>query len=260
MSQTKLRVRCTAWCLAMALLAAAGSSVQAQDVLDSTVQVQTRINQEAARSQQRINQLADEAEDLAGQYRQVLRETETLRIYNEQLGRIVQRQREEIAGIDAQLEAVAETDRGIIPLMLEMIDTFEQIVRADVPFRIDERLGRAAALRDIIDRADVTTSEKYRRIMEAYQVEMEFGRTTEAYQAPLGDTGRTVDFLRIGRTLLFYQTLDGTQSGWFNPGTRQFEALPAIWNASVRDGLRIARNQAAPDLVTLPVPAPEQAQ
>ena len=64
---------------------------------------------------------------------------------------------------------------------------------ADVPFRIEERRARVQRLRDMMDQAEVTASEKYRRVMEAYQGELEFGRTTEAYSETLPTTGQTVD-------------------------------------------------------------------
>ena len=75
--------------------------------------------------------------------------------------------------------------------MLEMIDTLGQIVEADIPFRIHERRARVVRLRDMMDQAEVTASEKYRRVMEAYQGELEFGRTTEAYSDTLPTTGQT---------------------------------------------------------------------
>ena len=108
--------------------------------------------------------------------------------------------------------------------------------------------------------ADVTTFEKYRRVMEAYQGELEYGRTTEAYSGPLPTTGQTVDFLRIGRTLLIYQTPDQQTTGWFNPSTRTFEELPDRYRLEVKEGLSIARNEKAPNLVVLPVPGPEEAE
>jgi hypothetical protein len=220
------------------------------------VQTQTQMNQQAQQTQQRINQLAQEADDMLSTYRQVIRETESLRVYNGQLERVVANQREERAGIERTLTELENTNRGIVPLIIEMIDMLDRIVEADVPFRIEERRNRVAELKAIIDRADVTTSEKYRRVMEAYQIEMEYGRTTESYQAELADTGRNVDFLRVGRTLLIWQSLDGQNQGWFNPNTRSWESLDNRYRNAIRDGLRIAKNQAAPNLVVLPVPAP----
>lgn len=233
---------------------------QAQEVLENTVGTQTRINTDAAASQRRITQLAQQTSDLIAEYRGVIRETESLRTYNDQLQKVVSDQRAEVVSINQQLEGLEDTNRGVVPLMLEMIDALEQIVEADMPFRLEERRERVQRLRDMMDQADVTTSEKYRRIMEAYQGELEYGRTTEAYSEALPTTGQTVEFLRIGRTLLVYQTSDQATTGWFNPTTRTYEELPDRYRLEVKEGLSIARNEKAPNLVVLPVPGPEAAQ
>jgi TolA-binding protein len=246
--------------LPMTVVQAQGQQQAQARVLDSTVQVETGINQGSAKSQQRVSSLARQTQDLLAEYRTVVRETEALRIYNDNLERVVVDQRDEIQSINRQLQGLEETNRGVVPLMLEMIETLERIVEADIPFRIEERRARVQRLRDMMDQAEVTASEKYRRVMEAYQGELEFGRTTEAYSAALPTTGQTVDFLRVGRTLLVYQTSDGATTGWFNPATRAYEELPDRYRLDVRDGLAIARNEKAPDLVMLPVPGPEVAQ
>lgn len=247
--------------LGMAVTTAfAMSHGQAQELLDQSVGTESKINTDAAVSQRRISQLAQQTADLLAEYRGVVRETESLRIYNEQLQKVVTDQRSEIVSINNQLEGLESTNRGVVPLMLEMIDTLEQVVEADMPFRLEERRARVVRLRDMMDQADVTTSEKYRRIMEAYQGELEYGRTTEAYSEPLPTTGQTVEFLRIGRTLLVYQTSDQEITGWFNPATRTYEELPDKYRLEVKEGLAIARNEKAPNLVTLPVPGPEVAQ
>jgi hypothetical protein len=234
-------------------------SAQAQ-VLASTVNKEGKINSDAAVSQQRVTTLAQQTADLLAEYRAVVRETESLKIYNDQLEKVVFDQRAEIISIDQQLEGLEATNRGVVPLMLDMIERLGQIVEADMPFRLEERRARVVRLADMMDQADVTTSEKYRRIMEAYQGELEYGRTTEAYSEALPSTGQTVDFLRVGRTLLVYQTSDGETTGWFNPTTRQYEPLDDKYRLEVKQGLAIARNEKAPDLVTLPVPGPEVAQ
>ena len=236
-------------------------TAQAQSAgLDSSMQVEQKINRDGQQSQQRVSNLARQTQDLLTEYRAVVRETEALRIYNDNLERIVIDQRNEIESINRQLEGLEETNRGVVPLMLDMIEALGRIVEADIPFRIDERRERVERLRDMMDQAEVTASEKYRRVMEAYQSELEFGRTTESYSATLPTTGQTVEFLRVGRTLLVYQTSDASATGWFNPVTRSYEELPERYRLEVKDGLAIARNEKAPDLVTLPVPGAEVAQ
>ncbi len=225
-------------------------------VLDRSIDTENRITRNAAQVQAQINQVADQTEDIVSEYRALLNEIQSLRIYNDQLQRVVQSQEEEIVQINDDLANLEATNRDVVPLMIEMAETLPRLIRADVPFRLDERLGRAENLVDALDLADVTTSEKYRRILEAYLDEVELGRTTEAYGASLPN-GQEVNFLRVGRTLLFYQSLDGTETGWWNPNTRQFEQLDDSYRLPVSDGLAIAQNQVAPDLVRLPVPAPE---
>jgi len=231
----------------------------AQD-LESTVNTETEINQAASSSQKRVTQVAQQTADLLAEYRAVVRETESLKIYNDNLEKVVMDQRQEVVSINQQLSGLEATNRGIVPLMLEMIDTLDKIVENDMPFRLEERRARVLRLRDMMDQADVTASEKYRRVMEAYQGEMEFGRTTEAYAEALPSTGQTVDFLRVGRTLLVYQSSDQLTTGWFNPSTRKYENLPDRYRLEVKEGLAIARNEKAPDLVVLPVPGAEAAQ
>ena len=235
------------------------ASVSAQG-LDSTVQTETKINNDAAASQQRVSSLAKQTEDLLEEFRSVVREIESLKIYNENLEKVVTDQRNEVQSINRQLTGLEETNRGVVPLMLEMIETLGQIIEADIPFRLEERRARVARLASMMDQAEVTASEKYRRVMEAYQGELEYGRTTEAYSDTLPSTGQTVDYLRIGRTLLIYQTSDQADTGWFNPATRQFESLPDRYQLEVREGIAIAKNEKAPNLVTLPVPGPEVRQ
>lgn len=253
---TKLRTAGAVLTSTIGLLWLAGTQAQ---VLDSTIQAESRINTQAQASQERIDGLADQTGQLLTEYRKVVSETESLKIYNDQLEKIVNNQREELTSIDRQLAELENTNREVVPLMLEMVDALDRMVESDVPFRLEERRSRVLDMRDLLDSSEVTTSEKYRRLIELYQSELEYGRRTEAYRGDLPD-GQTVDFLRVGRTLLLYQSLDGTQTGWWNPENRQFERVGDEYRRSVADGLAIAGNQRAPDLVRLPVPAPVAAQ
>ncbi|MEM9531858.1 MAG: DUF3450 domain-containing protein [Pseudomonadota bacterium] len=236
------------------------STLSSADVLDSAVQTEQDTNQSTRQSQTRINALAEETEDLVAEYRRVLRETESLRVYNDQLERVVDNQRSEITAVNRQLEQLEATNRGVVPLLIDMIDTLEQIVEADVPFQLEQRRNVVLDLQNDVYRADVTTSEKYRRVMDAYQREIDMGRNTFSYTGKLPDTDRTVNFLVVGRTLLLYQSLDGESVGWWNPISRAWEDLDDSYVTPVTHAVRMANNQEAYNLVKLPVPAAGGAQ
>jgi hypothetical protein len=242
----------------VALLAGWAAVVQATPALvQTTVNEQTSTNRAAASSQAKINQLDDDTQTMLGDYRATLRETESLRRYNEQLELQIKSQQEEVVSIQQQIEEIERTNREIYPLMQRMVDTLDQFVKLDLPFLPAERSQRVATLKEIMNRADVSTAEKYRRILEAYSVEMEYGRTLEAYQGRLGagDDAPTVDFLRVGRVALMYQTLDGRQTGYWDAQAKAWKQ-DSKYKDAANKGLKVARKQVAPDLIIAPVPAP----
>lgn len=235
-------------------LAATGAFAQTE-----TVEKQVASDKTAAASQTRIDNLDASKVDAFQKYRTALARSESLDIYNKQLVRLVDSQVTEIASIKRQTEEIESIEVGALPLMIEMTETLKKIVDSDVPFLREERLDRIDTLRDLIDRADVSAGEKYRRIMEAYLVEAQFGRTIEAYRGELAQDGDvlTVDFLRFGRVGLYYQTLDGNVTGRWSAKAGQWEVLGSEYRREVRDGLRIAKKQAPPALLSLPFNAPE---
>ena len=236
--------------LTLPLTAGAGAL---EDAIDT--QVDTDIA--AQESQETIDNLDDETTDMLAQYRDILRQTQSLKTYNDQLEQLVSSQRNELDSISLQLENIETTQRDIVPLMSKMIEVLEQFVTLDIPFLQQERNDRLVALKTMMGRADVSLSEKYRRIMEAYQVETEYGRTIEAYQADLNKEGdnRTVDFLRIGRVNLYYLTLDGREAGVWDTESGQWQTLPDNYLQPIADGLKVARKQLPPDLMVLPLKA-----
>ena len=231
------------------------------ETLTSAIKEQARTDSASIKSQKKVDGLSEQTLELLSDYKSVLRQTDSLKIYNDQVARMVNSQQKEIDSLNNQISTIDQTNIEITPLMLKMVSTLEEFVVLDLPFQPEERKARVAKLRVMMDRADITTSEKYRKILEAYQIENEFGRTIEAYKGSLGegDAVRTYSFLRIGRVALLYQSLDGEETGHWNTRKGQFEELPDSYRSAVNQGLKIARKQAPPALIKLPVQAAEEA-
>jgi len=223
------------------------------------VTAEQRATDEAAQaSQNQINQMLDKKQDLSNKYAQIMAETDSLVKYNEHLSGQVKGQQTEMDSIEKQLQEIETTNREVQPLMQRMVDTLANFISLDIPFLLDERTKRIEHIKELLQRSDVSISEKYRSIMEAYQIELEFGRTFDSYQGTItvNGTAKTVEFVRLGRVSLMYQTLDGQETGYWDAANKKWVQDNSYSN-SVRDALRVAKKEGAPDLVTIPVPAPQ---
>ena len=226
---------------------------QLKPVIDSA----SKINESAQKSQTKIDKIADTMQGRLQQFKTVNKEIAGLTIYNKQLEKQIANQLLEMENINVSIDQVSVIDRQITPLMLKMITSLEQFVALDVPFLPKERANRLAALKELMDRADVASSEKFRRVLEAYQFEVDYGRTIESYSGLIDVDGqeREVDFLRIGRLDLIYLTKDGKKAGIWNTEASTFERLPDSNISQINKAIRIAKKQLAPDMLTLPVKA-----
>ncbi len=232
------------------------------DKLDQAIKVDTATNNTAIQSQKKIDNLSNQAQKALAEYRSATRQTETLKTYTSHLRELIKSQTEEKTSLQQQLEEIETTQQEIVPLILRMLNSLESFIQLDLPFLPTERQQRLSLLKDMMVRADVTHAEKFRRIMEAYQIENDYGKTIEAYRANLDINGNTssVDFLRMGRVALYYQRLDGSETGFWNRETKAWETLDSDYRNAIRKGLRMARKQTAPDLIIIPVPAAESAK
>jgi hypothetical protein len=232
-------------------------SVFAQTVDDVLRADQRRLNL-AQQSQERINTIVEGTRSLEDQYRAVNKEIDGLKVYNRLMEAQVEGQTATLEDISLSMDRVDVINRQIFPLMEKMIDALEQSIALDVPFLMEERAGRVADLKEIMERSDVTVAEKFRKVMEAYQIENDYGNSTEYYTESLTIDGATRSFnmLRIGRIGLFFQSDDTKITGRWNNDARQWEVDNSARN-EVRKGLRMARQLIAPELIVVPVSAPE---
>lgn len=239
--------------LAVALVLA--SAPLAATPLDAALDESQQLAADAKASQARIEQLDDASREMLTEYRNALQQAEALQGYNAQLRELVAAQRKELTGYQEQLEGIERTQEAVTPQMRRMVEVLGEFIAADLPFLPDERSDRLAQLQDLLPRADVSLAEKYRRILEAYQVESDYGRTLEAWRGELAAEGgsRSVEFLRLGRVMLYYQTLDGHESGWWNPQARSWQRLDNNARRPLHQAIAIARQEQAPTLLDLPV-------
>ncbi|MEL7448895.1 MAG: DUF3450 domain-containing protein [Pseudomonadota bacterium] len=230
-----------------------------QSQVRDLVETQSATQAAAAAVQERINDLDDESREMLTEYRQAMSQIADLQAYNEQLEGLVATQNVELADFERRFQDIETTKRRILPLILRMVDVLEEAISVDTPFLPDERAMRIASLRELMARPDVPTSEKYRRVTEAYQIELEYGHTIESYEGELELDGDklTVAFLRYGRLGLYFMTLDGQQIGMWDKTRSSWTLLDNRFRQSMDRAMRIARKQLPPDLTRLPVPAPE---
>ena len=229
-------------------------------VLSQILETQTERTLIAQESQTRVDKVVTQTRSMEDQYRANLKEIDGLKIYNKLLELQIENQERVKVDLEQSIANVAIVNRQIVPVMTRMIDSLEQFISLDVPFLNQERTDRVEALKELMSRQDVTVAEKFRKVTEAYQIENDYGRTIETYKDTLDVDGAILelDFLRIGRISLMYQSVDGKISGVWNQETQSWEDASNQRN-QIKLGLSIAKKQVPPDLVILPVDSPEAA-
>ncbi|NNE06750.1 MAG: DUF3450 domain-containing protein [Xanthomonadales bacterium] len=243
------------------LLAAVTTMAPAATIQEVTDAGEARADAAAA-DQDTVEAIADQTDKLEADYATVIKVVDGLKVYNGLLQRQIDNQEAEKVALAESIDNVALIERQIIPLMTRMIDSLEEFIELDTPFLLEERQARLQRLRDMMERSDVTAAEKFRQVLEAYSIEADYGRTIEAYSGSVAVDGgsREVDFLRIGRVSLTYQSVGGNHTGAWDQESRAWVDLPPeTYKAAVATGLRIADKQVPPDLIVVPVPAAEEA-
>ena len=226
--------------------------------VDQVLQADQRRLNLAQQSQERINNIVEGTRSLEDQYRAINKEIDGLKVYNRLMRAQVEGQAATLEDIALSMDQVDVINRQIFPLMMKMIDGLEQSINFDIPFLMEERSKRIDDLKIIMERSDVTVAEKFRKVMEAYQIENDYGTSSEYYTESLTIDGATRSFnmLRIGRIGLYFQSDDTKITGRWNNEARAWEIDNSARN-EVRKGLRMARQLIAPELINIPVAAAE---
>ena len=206
----------------------------------------------SANSQDKIDKTERQTDKIVNEFKVVNKQVEGLKLYNAQKRIQIQAQLDLMDKLDEQLVQVVVMQRQIPPLAQKMLDTLETFVTLDTPFRQEERRDRIDLVRSSLAKPKVTASEQVRQVLEAYNIEAEYGRKIDTYEDKLED-GTVVNILVIGRIGMFYQTKDERTSGRWDNETGTWEDLPGSYRKPIRDGIRIAKKLAPTDMLLMPV-------
>jgi len=220
--------------------------------MESVLEVGRENQQLSAQSQDKIDKTERQTDKIVNEWKAVSKQVEGLKLYNEQKRIQIQAQLDLMDKLDEQLVQVVVMQRQIPPLAQKMLDSLESFISLDTPFRMEERQNRIDLVRSSLSKPKVTASEQVRQVLEAYNIEAEYGRKIDTYESALSD-GTVVNILVIGRIGMFYQTKDEQSSGRWNNATNQWDELPGSYRKPIRDGIRMAKKLAPTDMLMMPV-------
>jgi len=237
-------------------LALVGSNIAAADALTDLQKAEAKIFKQSAKSQTKVTTIYEQTQDLLAEYRNTVDQAEVLTGYNDHVQRMVDDQKLNVLSLQKQIDSIDEFKQGVVPLMYKMIDTLETFVNLDVPMNIDRRMERIANLRTVMNDSNVTTSEQFRLVLEAYEIEAGYGTVFDAYQGEIdlgGGRTLTADFVHMGRVAFVAQSLDAKHSWLWNNEARAWEELSDDYLKPITDAVRMARKQLPMNLTKLPV-------
>ncbi|MFT6154434.1 MAG: hypothetical protein ACJA0E_000058 [Bermanella sp.] len=227
---------------------------QVNNTFNESVNNTAQTLQSGKKSQYKVNKLASETDALLNEYQALLKKTEYQKSYNQELSILQTEQLQELASLDRQIKDIIITKQQVLPLLREMVQTLEQFIKLDLPFRLTDRLTSVDKLSQLLGSSSASISEKYRRVMELYQAENDNNYDLAVYRdtVTFNEEELSVQVLRIGRSNLYFQTMDANVSAIWNQQTKKWDLLDNKYKLNIRKAMRIASKKSAPELLELP--------
>lgn len=210
------------------------------------------IRQETQKSEEEWRDLRHELESRLAQL-----EAEVARLdeHRQTLVKDVAAAKTRIAGKEKELADIARIGHEMAPFLAELTARLNSLPADGLPFLRAEREQRLARLKQIMNDPQIEISERYRKSMEVLLIEAEYGLTIETYQQEIEVENRKllVNLFRLGRLGLYYQSLDETQSGFYNVALKSWQALPKRYNQVLQTAIAIAAKQRPAEMLDLPL-------
>ncbi len=206
-------------------------------------------------NQQAEEKWRSEKEKLTEEFEKLQAEQKQLQLQKQDLQEYVDITQTRLAGKEKQLADIQQISDQIQPFLEESLTSLEALIAEDGPFLRQEREKRVDNLKKIMVDPDVSVSEKYRKVMEAFLVEAEYGTTIETYQETIPIDGQSIlaNIFRLGRLSILYQSLDQQQCGFYNIAEGAWQPLPTSNNTSIHAAIEIAAKRKPVEMLTLPI-------
>lgn len=206
-------------------------------------------------TQKNEEQWRDDHQKLVALYEQLQTEQEQLKTTRDELRESIAGARRRIDEKEKQLAAIEQIRTRIEPFLQESLEALHHQIGEDLPFLPEERRQRVERLAELLGDPEVAISEKYRKILEAWMVEAEYGNTIEVYQQTIAveKNEMLVNVFRLGRISLFYQTLDRSGCGFFDVAEGTWRPLPDDYNRTLSVAIDIGTKRKPAELLSLPL-------
>ena len=126
------------------------TSVNEIDLLTESINVSTDSLANSALTQEQIDKLDETTRILLADYQSTSKEYESLKLYNDQVQKIINSQIDEIANILFQIDELDKTNQKIVPLMIKMINLMQIHLQAFIVIAVDTKLEEGQRLLQIL--------------------------------------------------------------------------------------------------------------
>lgn len=167
----------------------------------------------------------------------------------------VETTKERLAKKKRQLADIKLIEDGMEPFLRNLIAAMASFPDQGLPFLPGERRERMERLNIIMDDPEIALSEKYRKTMEALQIEAEFGLTIETTQEMIELEGQEVlvNTFRLGRVGFYFVTLDELSCGFYNLAESKWQPLPERYIRSLQTAVAIADKRRPIEFIDMPL-------
>nr|WP_320049956.1 DUF3450 domain-containing protein [uncultured Desulfuromonas sp.] len=247
----------TAWktlCLTLAISSLSLQTLAADPALIEQ-QSTTALKREIA-TQDKVEQWSEERQALVNDLLDQKTQLEWNRFQTKKYRQYVDHKKVTIADLKRQKEQMSLLRKELEPFLDSSVETLHEDVAGDLPFLDLERSERLTFLDQSLTDPDLPLSEKLRRVLEALQVEADYGNSVEVTEQtlPLAGGDTMVEVLRLGRIGLFYISPNGDKVGQWDEKKRVWKPLPEDYRDTVRVTIDIIEQKRAAELIDLPLP------